>query len=97
MVNPVFHYYYHQYLIINEKGRKCNIPLAYDTDSLVDIFQLGKNKLLANWMKYCMYYSSWKMPIECISDYTALKKDHKCSKAIYTREWELNQLFFFVF
>lgn len=48
-------------------------------------------------MKYSMYYSSWKMPIECISDYTALKKDHKCSKAIYTREWELNQLFFFVF
>lgn len=44
-----------------------------------------------------MNYGGRKMPAKCISVYIVLKKIDKCSKAIYTREQELNQIFCWFF
>lgn len=40
-----------------------------------------------------MNYGGRKMPAKCNSVYIVQKKIDKCSMAIYTREWKLNQMF----
>lgn len=58
----------------------------------------GKNKLWTNCIKkfYFMNYGGKNTFAECNSVYI-VKKNYECSKAIYTREWELNQMFSFFF